>query len=58
MGANLSMFFPAANPMNAILFAQRDLVTFRLEAGFGLIACIILCIFLAIFGYGYGCLIF
>ena len=58
MAANFSMFFPAANPMNAILFAQRDLVTFRQEAGFGFAACMILCIFLAVAGYGWGSLVF
>ncbi len=58
MAANFSMFFPAANPMNAILFAQRDLVTFRQEAGFGFISCMILCVFLAIVGYAWGILVF
>ena len=52
ISANLSMFFPAANPMNAILFAQRDLVTFRQEAGFGFLSCMLLV------GYGWGCIVF
>ena len=58
ISANLSMFFPAANPMNAILFAQRDLVTFRQEAGFGFLSCMLLCMFLAVVGYGWGCIVF
>lgn len=58
LSANLSMFFPAANPMNAILFAQRDLVTFRQEASFGFLSCMLLCLFLAVAGYGWGCLVF
>lgn len=58
MASNFSMFFPAANPMNAILFAQRDLVTFRQEAGFGFCACMLLCLFTATVGYGWGCIVF
>lgn len=58
MSANFSMFFPAANPMNAIIFAQRDLVTFRQEAGFGFLSCMILCVFLAVVGYAWGCVVF
>lgn len=50
LGAALAMFFPAANPVNAILFAQKDLVTFKAEAGLGAVLCLILGLFIALFG--------
>lgn len=50
LGAALAMFFPAANPVNAILFAQKDIVTFKQEAGLGAILCLILGVLIAFFG--------
>lgn len=58
LGSNMSMFFPAANPMNAILFAQKDIVTFKQEVVHGLAACLFLCIITSIVGYLYGILVF
>lgn len=58
LGTNLSMFFPAANPMNAIIFSQKDIVTFRQEFTHGLISCVFLCVFISVVGYLYGSIIF
>lgn len=58
ISANISCFFPAANPMNAILFAQTDIVTFRQEATHGLLTCVTQSIFIAVFGYLWGLLVF
>lgn len=58
LASNLSMFFPAANPMNAILFAQKHVVRFKDELVIGLISCLFLCVVTATFGYWYGTLFF
>ena len=58
LATNLSMFFPAANPMNAIIFSQKDIVTFKAEFSHGLISCIFLCIVISVVGYFYGSIIF
>ena len=58
LATNLSMFFPAANPMNAIIFSQKNIVTFKAEFTHGLISCVFLCVFISIVGYFYGSLIF
>ncbi len=54
----MSMFFPAANPMNAILFAQKDLVTFKAEFVHGIISCVFLCVVASVVGFLYGSIIF
>ncbi|WP_273524441.1 SLC13 family permease [Mailhella massiliensis] len=58
MGSNISCFFPAANPMNAFLFAQKDIVSFRQEFSFGLKTLCLQTIFIAVVGYLWGSLIF
>lgn len=58
LATNLSMFFPAANPMNAIIFSQKNIVTFKAEFTHGLISCIFLCVVISVVGFFYGSLIF
>ena len=58
IGSSMSMFFPAANPMNAILFAQKDLVTFKAEVVHGIISCVFLCVVASVVGFLYGSIIF
>lgn len=58
MGANISCFFPAANPMNAILFAQKELVTFRQEFQLGLCTLLLQSLFIAVVGYAWGIVCF
>ena len=58
IASNLSMFFPAANPMNAIVFSQKDVVTFKAELVHGLICWAFLCVVTTVVGYFYGMLIF
>ena len=58
LATNLSMFFPAANPMNAIIFSQRNIVTFKAEFTHGLISCVFLCVVISVVGFFYGSLIF
>lgn len=58
LGAALAMFFPAANPVNAILFAQKDLVTFRAEASTGFILCLLLGVFIALSGSAWSAIAF
>ena len=58
LATNLSMFFPAANPMNAIIFSQKNIVTFKAEFTHGLISCVFLCVVISVVGFFYGSLIF
>lgn len=58
LATNLSMFFPAANPMNAIIFSQKNIVTFKAEFTHGLISCVFLCVIISVVGFFYGSLIF
>ena len=58
IASNLSMFFPAANPMNAIVFSQKDIVTFKAELTHGLISWAFLSVVTAVVGYLYGMIIF
>ena len=58
IASNLSMFFPAANPMNAIVFSQKDIVTFRAELTHGLASFAFLCVVTTVVGYLYGLVIF
>lgn len=44
--------------MNAIIFSQKDIVTFRQEFTHGLISCVFLCVFISVVGYLYGSIIF
>lgn len=58
LATNLSMFFPAANPMNAIIFSQKNIVTFKAEFTHGFISCVFLCVVISVVGFFYGSLIF
>ena len=58
ISSNLSMFFPAANPMNAIVFSQKDIVTFKAELTHGLVSFAFLCVVTTVVGYLYGLVIF
>lgn len=58
LATNLSMFFPAANPMNAIIFSQKNIVTFKAEFTHGLVSCVFLCVVISVVGFFYGSLIF
>ena len=58
IASNLSMFFPAANPMNAIVFSQKDIVTFKAELTHGLISFAFLCVVTTVVGYFYSLLVF
>ncbi len=58
LSSSLSMFFPAANPINAIIFGQRDCVSFRQEFLHGFICCSFLCIVLLVSGYLWSKVIF
>ena len=58
LSSSLSMFFPAANPINAILFGQKDLVTFRQDSFHGFVCCTFLCVVLLIVGSLWGFVIF
>lgn len=49
--AQIGFFFPAANPMTTIAFAQTDIVTFKQMLGYGLLTWLIQCCFL-----GLGCM--
>lgn len=57
-GANLGCFFPVASPMNAIVFAQKDIVSFKTNALFGFTICIFFVILLCTVGYAYVNLLF
>lgn len=58
LSSSLSMFFPAANPINAIIFGQRDYVSFRQEFTHGFICCSFLCCVLLVFGYVWSKVVF
>ena len=58
ISSNLSMFFPAANPMNAIVFSMKEIVTFKAEFAHGLASFIFLCAVTTIVGYFYSLIIF
>lgn len=58
LATNFSMFFPAANPMNAIIFSQKSILNFKDEFSHGLISCLFLCVVTAVVGYFYGMIIF
>lgn len=57
-GSSISIFFPAASPLNAVLFSQKELVTFKQEFSFGIKTCLIQCLLLSIVGHFWGILIF
>ena len=48
--SSVSIFFPAASPLNAVLFLQKELVTFRQLFLFGIKTTIIQCLLIAIVG--------
>lgn len=58
LSSSLSMFFPAANPINAIIFGQKDCVTFRQEVVHGFVCCTFLCVVLLVLGYLWSLVIF
>ena len=57
LAAQSSLFFPAASPINAICFAQTDLITFKDETIIGGAATIVL-ILVCILFYPISCIIF
>lgn len=57
-GSSISIFFPAASPLNAVLFSQKELVTFRQEFSLGLKTCILQCVLISIAGSVWGGLVF
>lgn len=54
----IAIFFPAASPLSAVLFSQKELVTFRQQSGLGIKTFIIQCIIIAFAGLGWGYLVF
>lgn len=57
LAAQSSVFFPAASPINAICFAQTDLITFKDESVVGAGATIVLILVCIIF-YPVACMLF
>ena len=51
--ANLACFFPAASPMNAIVFAQKDIVSFEKNALLGFEVCMFFVVLLSTVGWAY-----
>ncbi len=58
IASNLSMFFPAANPMCAILFGMNDLIEFKSMVVQGFISCMFLCLVTILIGFPFASLIF
>lgn len=58
LGSSIALFFPAASPLNAVLFSQKDLVTFRQQFSLGLGTSVLQCALISVFGYLWGIVIF
>lgn len=56
--AQIGFFFPSANPMTTIAFAQKDILTFNQMVRFGLGTWVIQCLFLAGAGMLWGSIVF
>ena len=57
LAAQSSVFFPAASPINAICFAQTDLITFKDQTIVGAVATVVL-ILICIAAYPIACMLF
>ena len=57
-GSSISIFFPAASPLNAVLFSQKELVTFTQEFYLGIKTCLIQCVLLSLVGTFWGIVVF
>lgn len=54
----IAIFFPAASPLSAVLFSQKELVTFRQQCGLGLKTFVVQCVIIAFAGLAWGRLVF
>lgn len=54
----IAIFFPAASPLSAVVFSQKDLVTFRQQCALGLKTFVVQCIIIAFIGQPWARLFF